>query len=63
MRQTKYKVLFDGEIIAENMSLWNACVLVRALVEEYHNDMSCGSMIGILEMERTETCENKIMDY
>lgn len=38
MEEKKYKVLINSEVIASNMNIRTAIVLVRALFEEYYND-------------------------
>lgn len=54
MTDKKYKVLINNEVVAEEMDIKTATILVRALFEEYYNDY--GMTISIREMERA--CEN-----
>ena len=54
MTDKKYKVLINNEVVAEEMDIKTATILVRALFEEYYNDY--GMTISIREMERV--CEN-----
>lgn len=54
MTDKKYKVLIDNEVVAEEMDIKTATILVRALFEEYYNGY--GMTISIREMERA--CEN-----
>lgn len=56
MIEKKYKVLIDKEIVAENMNLKTATILVRALFEEYYNENSL--TVSVKEMERCEVYEN-----
>ena len=55
MIESKYKVLIDNTVIAEEMDIKTATVLIRALFEEYYNDHSM--VISIKEMDRI-TCVN-----
>ena len=54
MTDKKYKVLINNEVVAQEMDIKTAIILVRALFEEYYNDY--GMTISIREMERV--CEN-----
>ena len=38
MKEKRYKVLINSEVVASNMDIRTATVLVRALFEEYYND-------------------------
>lgn len=38
MEEKKYKVLINNEVVAKDMDIRTATVLVRALFEEYYND-------------------------
>ena len=38
MEEKKYKVLIDSKVVASNMDIKTATVLVMALFEEYYND-------------------------
>ena len=38
MRETKYRVKIDNDIIAENVNLTTAIILVKGLFNEYHNE-------------------------
>ena len=38
MEERRYKVLIDKMVVAENMDLNTATVLVKALFNEYYND-------------------------
>ena len=54
MTDKKYKVLIDNDVVAEEMDIKTATILVRALFEEYYNEYSL--TISVREMERTELC-------
>lgn len=57
MYESKYEVLIEGEVIASNMNIQTATILVKALFDEYYNDHSM--TISIREEERTEgVCDN-----
>ena len=38
MEENRYKVLINNEVVAKDMDIKIATVLVRALFEEYYND-------------------------
>lgn len=38
MEENRYKVLIDNEVVAKDMDIKTATVLVKALFEEYYND-------------------------
>ena len=38
MEEKKYKVLINSKVVAKDMDIRTATVLVRALFEEYYND-------------------------
>ena len=50
MIDKKYKVLINSDVVAQDMDIKTATILVRALFEEYYNDY--GMTISIREMER-----------
>ena len=52
MSKKKYKVLYNDTVVAENMDMNTATILLRALFEEYFADY--GMTISVREMERTE---------
>ncbi len=55
MIEKRYKVLYNSEVVAENMDLRTATILVRALFEEYFMDY--GMTVSVREMEKTEACD------
>ena len=38
MEERRYKVLIDNMVVANNMDLKTATILVKALFDEYYND-------------------------
>ena len=52
MSERKYKVIIGNEIVAENMDIKTASVLVKALFEEYYNDYTLA--VTVKEMDRVE---------
>lgn len=54
MLERKYKVLVDGETIAEKMNINDAALLLKALFKEYYNDPEM--VVAIREMDRCEGC-------
>lgn len=55
MSRKKYKVLLDQEVVAENMSIDTALILVKALFEKYYCDNTM--LISIQEMECARCCK------
>ena len=51
MGETKYKVLIDNTIIAQDMDINTATILIRALFEEYYNDDSMKVIIEKMEKQ------------
>ena len=49
MKEDKYWVKVDGIVIAENMTLEFAIILVKAIFETYYNDSNM--VIGIGKVE------------
>lgn len=52
MFDKKYTILIDNEIIADNMELNNALILVKALFDHYYEEHSM--VISIKEIKRME---------
>lgn len=50
MEEKKYKVLINNEVVAKDMDIRTATVLVRALFEEYYND--CTMAVTINQEDR-----------
>lgn len=56
MEERKFKVLIDETVVANNMNLDTATILVKALFEEYYNDHTM--IVSIKEEDRwTCSCE------
>lgn len=51
MYENKYEVLINNEVVASDMDIKTATVLVRALFEEYYNDYAM--IISIKQVNRT----------
>ena len=56
MLDKKYEVLIDGETIATKLDINVATILLKALFEEYYNELRM--TISIREVERCEGYEN-----
>lgn len=52
MTETKYKVIVGNMVVAENMELDTATVLVKALFERYYDDVNM--TVSVKRMERVE---------
>ena len=50
MEEKKYKVLINNEVVAKDMDIRTATVLVKALFEEYYND--CTMAVTINQEDR-----------
>ena len=50
MEEKKYKVLINNEVVAKDMDIRTATVLVRALFEEYYDD--CTMAVTINQEDR-----------
>lgn len=50
MYENKYKVLINNDVVAQDMDIRTATILVRALFEEYYNDYSM--VISIKQADR-----------
>ena len=49
MCEKKYKVFINDKVVANNMDIQTATILIRALFEEYYNDYNM--LISIKEEE------------
>jgi hypothetical protein len=56
MYERKYQVLIGDEVVARDMDLKTATILVRALFEEYYADYTL--TVSVKEMEPAEVIEN-----
>ena len=52
MTEKRYKVLIDNQVVAQDMNIETAIILVKALFEKYYNDFAM--TVSVREMERTE---------
>lgn len=57
MFERKYKVTMEGQVMAENMTIDTALVLIKALANEYWREMEEQGKISLLEMERIQGCD------
>lgn len=55
MYEKKYRVFINNEVVAKDMDIKTATVLIRALFEEYYND--CLMTISIKEEDRAVCAE------
>lgn len=58
MEENRYEVLIDNMIVAENMDLNTAIILVKALFEEYYNDYKM--VVSVRKMNKES--DNNIYD-
>ena len=56
MYERKYQVLIGDEVVARDMDLKTATILVRALLEEYYADYTL--TVSVKEMEPAVVCAN-----
>ena len=47
MTEMKYDIYIDGDLIAENMELQYAILMLKALFETYYNETQAGMEITI----------------
>ncbi len=57
MEERKYQVLIDNAVVASNMDINTAIILIRAIFTEYYDDYYM--TVSIKEMERTMGDTNK----
>ena len=55
MEEKRYKVLIDNMVVANNMDLKTATILVKALFDEYYNDYK---MVISVKVEDRTVCED-----
>lgn len=58
MSETKYVIELDGEIIARDMDIRTATILIKALAEEYYKQMEYGGKITLYEEPREKEVTN-----
>ena len=54
MEERKYKVMIDNMVVAENMDLNTATILVKALFDEYYNDFNM--VVSVKAIDRSVEC-------
>lgn len=59
MEERRYKVLIDNMVVANNMDLNTATILLKALFNEYYNDYK---MVVSIKEENRAVCEEDV-DY
>ena len=57
MEKRKYQVLIDNAVVASDMDINTAIILIRAIISEYYDDYYM--TVSIKEMERTMGDTNK----
>lgn len=57
MEERKYQVLIDNAVVASNMDINTAIILIRAIISEYYEDHYM--TVSVKEMERTEGVTNE----
>ncbi len=57
MEERKYQVLIDNTVVASNMDINTAIILIRAIITEYYEDRYM--TVSIKEMERTMGVEDE----
>lgn len=57
MIEVRYSVLFDKDIVAKDMDLETALILINGLANKYHNSMIGGSVISLMVDDRSLICE------
>ena len=55
-----YRILCDGYVVAESMHLETACVLVKALFEQYHAEPVLRYSIERQDEDHARQLENEI---
>ena len=54
MTEKRYKVFVNNEVVAENMDLNTATILVKALFEEYYNDYLMEITVKQMDKEKLD---------
>lgn len=64
MEETKYIVEMDGQIVARDMILKDAVILIKGLAQEYYKQMEYGGEITLKEEPRVKEKDyDKSSDY
>lgn len=59
MSERKYVVELDGHIVARDMDIYTATILIKALAEEYYAQMEYGGRITLYEEPRVDDSEGR----
>lgn len=57
MSERKYVVELDGQIVARDMDINTAAILIKALAEEYYMQMEYGGRITLYEEPKKQSEE------
>lgn len=57
MYEKKYRVLINNEVVAKDMDIKTATILVKALFEEYYNDYAM--TVSVQEEDRAVCAEQQ----
>lgn len=60
MEERRFKVLIDDMVVANNMDLETAMILVKALFQEYYNDHTM--MVSVKEEDKTVCADEEYDD-
>ena len=60
MEERRYKVLIDNMVVANNMDLKTATILVKALFDEYYNDYK---MVVSVKAEDRAVCSEEAFNF
>lgn len=58
MSERKYVVELDGHIVARDMDIYTATILIKALAQEYYTQMEYGGKITLYEEPRAKELED-----
>jgi hypothetical protein len=59
MSERKYVVELAGQIVARDMDIYTATILIKALAQEYYMQMEHGGKITLYEEPRAEDSEDR----
>lgn len=58
MSERKYVLELDGQIVARDMDIYTATILIKALAQEYYAQMEYGGKITLYEEPRAKELED-----
>lgn len=58
MSERKYAVELDGHVVARDMDIYTATILIKALAQEYYTQMEYGGKITLYEEPRDRELED-----